>query len=177
LRGGGFPAPYSSPLVPPLTDGQQRRTLFSCQSAFPASLSRSVTDGPRNSKNVLRVARRVPQMSTGFPLSGAVLRLEPSPFPRPCRALRRTLDGVEVDWTPECFWLNACHGFEPANDRVTPPWGHLGQSWADTRRSLPSARARKPARATRSGDRVALHTPFNGHCYRRRRVRCCSVRS
>jgi hypothetical protein len=22
LRGGGFPAPYSSPLVPPLTDGE-----------------------------------------------------------------------------------------------------------------------------------------------------------
>ena len=56
MRGGGFPAPYSSPLVPPLTDGQQRGTLFFCQSAFPANLSRSVTDEPRNSKNVLGVA-------------------------------------------------------------------------------------------------------------------------
>ena len=62
LRGGGFPAPYSSPLVPPLTDGQQRVTLFSCQSAFPATLSRSVTDEPRNSKNALGVARRFPDV-------------------------------------------------------------------------------------------------------------------
>ena len=66
LRGGGFPAPYSSPLVPPLTDGQQRGTLFSCQSAFPATLSRSVTDDPRNSKNVLGVAS--PSRSPDVPL-------------------------------------------------------------------------------------------------------------
>ena len=74
LRGGDFPAPYSSPLVPPLTDGQQRGTLFSCQSAFPATLSRSVTDEPRNSKNVLRVTRRFP----------TVHRLSPK---RPCITL------------------------------------------------------------------------------------------
>jgi hypothetical protein len=90
LRGGGFPAPYSSPLVPPLTDGQQRGTLFSCQSAFPATLGRSVTDEPRNSKNVLRDARRVPQMPTGFPLSGPVSRLEPAPSRAPDVRLRLT---------------------------------------------------------------------------------------
>ena len=90
MEGGGFPAPNSSPLVPTLTDGQQRGTLFSCQSAFPASLSRSVTDEPRNSKNVLRDARRVPQMSIGFPLSGPVLRLEPALHAPPDVPLRLT---------------------------------------------------------------------------------------
>ena len=62
MEGGGFPAPHSSPLIPPLTDGQQQGTLFSCQSAFPANLSRSVTDEPRNSKNALGVARRFPDV-------------------------------------------------------------------------------------------------------------------
>jgi hypothetical protein len=73
-RGGGFPAPYSSPLVPPLTDGQQRGTLFSCQLAFPATLSRSVTDEPRNSKNVLGVARRVPTLRLNEPPPNVDLR-------------------------------------------------------------------------------------------------------
>ena len=59
VEGRRFPAPDSSPLVPQLTDGQQRGTLFSCQSAFPATLSRSVTDEPRNSRGVLRVARTI----------------------------------------------------------------------------------------------------------------------
>jgi hypothetical protein len=68
LRGGGFPAPYSSPLGPPLTDGQQRGTLFSCQSAFPATLSRSVTDEPRNSRGVLRAARRAPSVPHRWPM-------------------------------------------------------------------------------------------------------------
>jgi hypothetical protein len=66
LRGGGFPAPYSSPLVPPLLTVSNGGTLFSCQSAFPATLSRSVTDEPRNIKNVLQDAS--PSRSPDVPL-------------------------------------------------------------------------------------------------------------
>jgi hypothetical protein len=37
LRGGGFPAPYSSPLVPPLTDGQQRGDSFLLPVSVPGN--------------------------------------------------------------------------------------------------------------------------------------------